>query len=285
LNQINRTIKAIIESRVGGIHTALPAKIESYNAKTMYATVILLNKKKLEESEIEIPPIVEVPVAHFNASKFIIRPPYAKGDIVQVVFNERALDKLLITGKSEEVKLTRKFSYDDAVVVKGLKIEQEDDLPDEELDSLYIANLEHNNKIIMRKNGDIRIVNEAIDNPAIYSEIIIKEETDDIEINRINSGIDVGIKIQSDGIMTINDNTNGAELKFDFTNENGKGAGSIIFTLAEKLLLNSGNTEGVPKGHSLETWLNNHIHPGDSGGNTGIPTSSSPPPSEKVFVE
>ena len=81
--------------------------------------------------------------------------------------------------------------------------------------------------------------------------------------------------------MTISDNTNGAEIKFDFTDENGEGAGSIIFTLAEKLLLNGGANEGVPKGNALETWLNNHSHPS----NGSPPSSPSPPPSEKVFVE
>jgi len=47
LRQISRTIKAIIEDRLGEVHTALPAKIKSYDAETMYAEVILLNKKQL----------------------------------------------------------------------------------------------------------------------------------------------------------------------------------------------------------------------------------------------
>jgi hypothetical protein len=157
LKEINRTIKAIIEDRIDSIHTALPAKIKSYDAKTMYAEVILLNKKELEGEQVQIPPVVEVPVAHLNADRFVIRPPYSKGDIVQVIFNERALDKLLITGKSEEVKLTRKFSYDDAVVVKGLKLESEPDLNPNYTEDLLIENQEAGSRIVMKKNGDLLI--------------------------------------------------------------------------------------------------------------------------------
>lgn len=157
MSEVNRTIKAIIEDRLDEVHTALPARIESYDAKTMYAKVVLLNKKELEGEQVEIPPVVEVPVAHLNAHKFIIRPPYVKGDIVQVIFNERALDKLLITGESEETKLTRKFSYDDAVVVKGLKLESETDLNSSYTEDLLIENREENSRIVMKANGDLLI--------------------------------------------------------------------------------------------------------------------------------
>ncbi|MCF8020859.1 MAG: hypothetical protein K9L62_15885 [Vallitaleaceae bacterium] len=157
MKQINKVIKHLIEDRINKIHTALPAKIKSYNAKTMYAEVILLNKKELEGEQVQIPPIVEVPVAHLNAGGFVIRPPYKKGDIVQVVFNERALDKLLITGKSEEVKLTRKFSYDDAVVIKGLKLESEQDLNSSYTEDLLMENMDGNSRIVMKANGDLLI--------------------------------------------------------------------------------------------------------------------------------
>lgn len=152
MSEVNRTIKAMIKDRMDEIHTALPARIEGYNAKTMYAKITLLNKKELEGEHVQIPLIIEVPVAHLNAGGFVIRPPYKKGDIVQVIFNERALDKLLITGESEEPKLTRKFSYDDAVVVKGLKLEGEPDLNSDYTEDLLIENMDGNSRIVLMAN-------------------------------------------------------------------------------------------------------------------------------------
>lgn len=157
MDKVINTIKTIINERFGETHTALPARIEKYNHKSMYATVVLLNKKQLGDKQVEIPPIVEVPVAHLNAGGFIIRAPYQKGDIVQVIFNEKALDKLLISGKSEEVKLTRKFSYDDAVVVKGLKLESESDLNSDYSEDLLIENEDAGSRIVMKKDGSLSI--------------------------------------------------------------------------------------------------------------------------------
>jgi hypothetical protein len=241
LKEINGTIKALIESRIDEIHTALPAKIRSYDAKTMYAEVILLNKKELEGEQVQIPPVVEVPVAHFNAGNFIIRPPYSKGDIVQVIFNERALDKLLISGKSEEVKLTRKFSYDDAVVVKGLKLESEQDLNSSYTEDLLIENMKANSRIVMKANGDL------------YIETTGQTDIETTGQTNITSGSTTTVTaptIIADGTVNLG------------------GSGG----------------EGVSLGATLKAWLDGHKHPGDSGGTTGAPTSSSPAPSGKVFT-
>ncbi|MFW6002696.1 MAG: hypothetical protein ACOCQD_05085, partial [archaeon] len=70
LTNIKSTLRNMIEDRIGDIHVALPARIERYDHETMYATIVLLNKKKLGEEMVEIPPIVEVPVAHLNANMF-----------------------------------------------------------------------------------------------------------------------------------------------------------------------------------------------------------------------
>lgn len=252
---LNDITRKLIDDSLNNLHTALPAKINKYDPEKMRAEVTLLNKKKLEGESVEIPPIIEVPVAHFNAGPFVIRPPYKKDDTVQVLFNEKALDKLLISGKPEKVKYTRKHSFDDAVVIQGLKTEQEDDLPAEELESLYIANLDKNVKLFINPDGTFRIAND-------------EKKTE--------------IVIESDGVMRLKDISNGTELKFDIS------TGDAIFTLATKLLLgSSGASEGVPLGNSLKDWLDNHTHGGvaTGGGTTSKPSSTSPSPSSKVLVE
>lgn len=279
----SKLIKKIVNKKISEIHVALPAKIESYNPEKMIASVTLLAKNELEGESVTIPPVVEVPVKHENFGPFIIRPGYKKGDVVQVIFNERALDKLLITGDPEEVEYKRRHSLDDAVVIGGLKTEQEDDLPAEEPESLYICNLDKDAKITMNPDGTLRIANDDSD---VLTEIILGKGTDSdgyIKISKTINDNSIEFVIQDNGVARITDNQNGTELKFDINN-----SGDAIFNLANKLFLGSSSaSEGVPLGDTLQEWLDNHRHSGVStgGGISGPPDSSSPDPSSKVMVE
>ncbi|HEX3045400.1 MAG TPA: Gp138 family membrane-puncturing spike protein [Bacillota bacterium] len=150
-------IKALIDQYLTELHVALPARIESYDPKTLRATVTVLAKKTLEGKPVTIPPIVEVPVMILKSGPFIIRPPYVPGDIVQVLFNERALDNIFITGEPQEVGLNRMHSLDDAVVIGGMRVENANNLPEEYSDSLYLANVDANAKVVIKPNGDVII--------------------------------------------------------------------------------------------------------------------------------
>lgn len=148
-------IKQLLEQELKELHVALPAKIENYDPETMIAEITLLSKKILNDEEVTIPKIIEVPVGHLNAGPFVIRPPYQKGDVVQVLFNERALDKLLITGDPESVKYKRKHAFDDAVIIKGLKAEQESKLNSNYGQDLLFENKEADSRIVMMKDGSL----------------------------------------------------------------------------------------------------------------------------------
>jgi phage baseplate assembly protein gpV len=55
-----------------------------------------------------------------------------------------------------------------------------------------------------------------------------------------------------------------------------------------KIYLGAGAQEGVPFGTKLKNWLDNHTHPcgcGSHSGTASAPNTSSPSPSEKVFVK
>lgn len=129
--ELNDIIRRIVDNKISELHTCLPARIEKYDPQKLRAEITLLNKAELEGGEVIIPPIIEVPVRVLKAGPFLIRPPYEKGDVVLVIFSERALDKLLITGEPESVQLTRKHALDDALVLGGLRAEQADKAPEE----------------------------------------------------------------------------------------------------------------------------------------------------------
>lgn len=154
MNDITRTM---INNAVSDIHTSLPAKINKYDAKKMRAEITLLSKQNLEGGMVEIPPVLEVPVGFTKAGNFIIRPPYKKGDVVVVVFSEKAIDKLLISGKPENAKYKRKHSIDDAIIVNSLQLESENDLNSSYTDDLLIENQVNDSRIVMKANGDLLI--------------------------------------------------------------------------------------------------------------------------------
>ena len=259
----------------------------------MIAKVTLLAKNKLGPEAKKIPPIIEVPVKHENFGDFIIRPGYKKGDIVQVLFNERALDKLLITGEPEDPKFKRKHSFDDAVVIGGLKTEQEQDLPAEEPESLYIANLDKKVKLYINPDGTFRIAN---DQPDVMTQIVLNDgpadgdEDGNIIISKKSPNVDIELRVENNGNLRIVDNKNGTELKFDLANIEGQGAGTAIFTLASKLLLGSSSaSEGATLGDSDKDWKDNHRHKFTNAHGVVVetqpPTTESPETSKKVFLE
>lgn len=155
--ELNKIIRKIVNEKISKIHTCLPAKIESYNPQKMRAKVTLLAKKELEGQMVNIPPIVEVPVALLKAGPFVIRQPFQKGDPVLVVFGEKAIDKLLITGNPEDPQLKRHHSYDDAMVIGGLQLEQDPDLNSDYTEDLLIENKDTNSRIVIQKGGEIII--------------------------------------------------------------------------------------------------------------------------------
>jgi hypothetical protein len=154
---MNDITRKMINDAVSNIHTSLPAKINKYDAEKMRAEITLISKQNLEGEMVEIPPVLEVPVGFMKAGPFIIRPPFKKGDVVVVVFSEKAIDQLLISGKSEEVKYTRMHSIDDAIIVNSLQLESESDLNSSYTSDLLIENQEAGSRIVMKANGDLLI--------------------------------------------------------------------------------------------------------------------------------
>lgn len=154
---MNDITRKMINDAVSDIHTSLPAKINKYDAEKMRAEITLLSKQNLEDEMVEIPPVLEVPVGFMKAGRFVIRPPFQKGDVVVVVFSEKAIDKLLISGNPENPKYKRKHSIDDAIIVNSLQLESENDLNSSYTNDLLIENQEVNSRIVMKANGDLLI--------------------------------------------------------------------------------------------------------------------------------
>jgi hypothetical protein len=94
IKKLGHLIKEINNDKINDVHVSLPAKIKKFYPKKLRADIILLNKKEMDDEFVEIPPIIDCPVRTLKTGSFVIRPPYQKDDVVQVVFSEKALDEL-----------------------------------------------------------------------------------------------------------------------------------------------------------------------------------------------
>lgn len=239
----SKLMKKLIDQELKELHVALPAKIEKYDPETMIAEITLLSKKILNDEEVTIPKIIEVPVGHLNAGPFVIRPPYQKGDVVQVLFNERALDKLLITGDPEGVKYKRKHTFDDAVVIKGLKTEQESKLNSNYGQDLLFENQEANSRIVMMKDGSLLAETNGDTDIKTTANTTIQTDGD----TKIDTG--GSTEVNSGSPVTIN---------APETTVNGKvnlaGGGPAIARLGDQIQVEvtSGSSAGIYTGYIIE---------------------------------
>ncbi len=149
---MERTIENMIEQELADLHTATPARIDSFDPERMTATVTILYKV----SGVTLPPVIEVPVACMKAGPFVIRPPYAVGDIVLVIFTERALDYILSL-TPQEVQCKGRHRIDDAVIVSGLKIDSQENLQNSFAEDLLIVNIQTNDYVVLKKTGGIEV--------------------------------------------------------------------------------------------------------------------------------
>lgn len=122
---LEEVLRAALDNRLLGVHTALPARVESYDAVSQK-----INAKPLVRSltptadggEINesVPIITDVPVVFPRAGGFFISLPVQEGDHVLLIFNERSVDKF-IAGDGSEVDPIDPRDHDlsDAVALVG----------------------------------------------------------------------------------------------------------------------------------------------------------------------
>jgi len=90
-------IRAAIETRLQSLHTALPGRIESYNAATQTANIKPMVKRRVATSDgrellESLPVISDVPIMFPRCGQFFVTLPLAAGDFVLLVFCERSID-------------------------------------------------------------------------------------------------------------------------------------------------------------------------------------------------
>ncbi len=106
-------------------HTALPGRIETYDAATQTATVIAEIQREIKRDDgttfsRSVPTLLEVPVLFTRAGGFSITFPVAAGDKCLIVFAERDISGWRSIGGESLPPSARRHAYADGVAILGL---------------------------------------------------------------------------------------------------------------------------------------------------------------------
>lgn len=110
-------------SRLEGIHTCIPASIETYDAATRKASVRPLIRLRMGAGPlVEIPVIAGVPVVFPSSAAFALTWPLVAGDGVLLLFSEASLGNWLGSPGNGPVdpEDSSRFSLTDAIAIPGL---------------------------------------------------------------------------------------------------------------------------------------------------------------------
>ncbi|MNS65687.1 hypothetical protein D3C72_988630 [compost metagenome] len=123
---LGESLDLIIGSHLAEIHTALPGKIEKYDAATGKADVKPVHLRFYEgedgeEMEVAYPVITNVPVMFPRGGGAFVSLPLKQGDPVWLIFAQRSLDAYLETDGKQDVDPgdARRHHLSDAVCYPG----------------------------------------------------------------------------------------------------------------------------------------------------------------------
>lgn len=149
-------LEMLIDTRINGIHTAIPAEIVSFDGKTGTASVLPKAKINLSNGKsMDFPKINDVPVMfpRGSGSDAVIVYPIKVGDGCLLIISEQALDFWRSKGVTNS---ELKFSLANAIAIPGLFARPVADIEEAaDSDSLIVRN--GNTKLTLsRDNMTIR---------------------------------------------------------------------------------------------------------------------------------
>ncbi|MCK3654212.1 baseplate protein [Pasteurellaceae bacterium Macca] len=112
---------AQIEQAQKQIHTALPAKVVTFNPANQTVTLAVQIKQLLMDNQkVDIPPLVDVPVSYPRGGGFCVTFPLQAGDEGMVIFSERCIDGWWQSGHASEPLDIRFHDLSDGMFIPGI---------------------------------------------------------------------------------------------------------------------------------------------------------------------
>lgn len=119
---LSEVIKAGIEQRLEAVNIAMPGTIVSYSKADDVVNVKPAFKVKFKSdgNVIDLPIIANVPVIWPGSNTAFFRTNLTAGDTVQLLINQRSIDRWLSKGGTVDPEFRGKFQLSDAVAIPGL---------------------------------------------------------------------------------------------------------------------------------------------------------------------
>ncbi len=157
MSEALKFLDGLMGESLADLHTCMMGKIKSFDGKKMQADVIPLGKNKLADGrETALPVISQAPVMFIHGNGFFIRPPLKPGDLVVVVFADRELDGVLLSGEAKTPTSERQHGLEDAIVLGGW-LPFADSLPVDNDDDLVIGHKDGKVILTIKPDGEVEI--------------------------------------------------------------------------------------------------------------------------------
>ena len=117
-------LKQAIDHRLMDVHTAMIAKVESYDAKKQLVDVVPTLKRRLQNLDAgwvseRLPMLCDIPVSFPRAGGYFISFPIQPGDFVQLIFNEVDIEEWLL-GTEPATACSQRFTLQGAIAIPGI---------------------------------------------------------------------------------------------------------------------------------------------------------------------
>lgn len=119
-SRLSTLLDFVLEQRLKGVNTALPAIVETYDSATRRARVLPALRLLMTDGTTQRrAPLVNVPVAHPSGGGFTLLLPLSAGDAVLLVFSQRGLAEFKRQFSESDPTADRLFDLSDAVALAG----------------------------------------------------------------------------------------------------------------------------------------------------------------------
>lgn len=123
--ELDELLTLALDQRQRELHTAMPGRVESYDAATQTCDVLPQLKLQRPDGDggfraCDLPVLPSIPVCFPRGGGFFLSFPLQKGDFVLVVFSERSLSNWRQKGEASSPGDTRMHSLAGAVAIPGV---------------------------------------------------------------------------------------------------------------------------------------------------------------------
>jgi hypothetical protein len=194
-----------IESNNKEIHTAIPGVFVNFDNTTQLATIRpTIKSLYINDQTINLPNILNCPVAVLRAGGFSITFPIKEGDECLIVFSERSLDSWLIDGIDKKPLHLRTHDLSDGIAFPCL-YNQTNKINAYSDNSLEIRSDNENILIKLSDEDELSLIvkDKSSVNLKNDGEITISSETGDNASLELKSDGKLDLKNNSESLLTI----------------------------------------------------------------------------------